>query len=115
LRIGSSYKNVVILGIDSDEETARISHDGNEMVLDFEHNGIKEGTYAAAHPTPPASRVPLPGPATPVRPPVLTAEQARRIIEERRALYQSQNDARGHLLPLNNPGARVQPTAMPVR
>jgi hypothetical protein len=117
-RIGDRYQDeFIVLGIDVGQRTVCISREGVEMVLDFQRNGIKEGTFAAAQPSPPVTPRTTPSNSTTptASPRPMLPEQAKRLIEDWRRYYEEQKDPVGRLLPPTQPEPGVRSLVRPVR
>lgn len=112
---GDRYnEQIQIVSIDAALGLVRINKDGAEMALDFERNGIKEGTSApaAGQPRSPVANVP---PASnpggrlisnngitnvlTSHVPTLTREEMLARISAQRALLQQQNSSTANILP----------------
>jgi hypothetical protein len=115
-RAGDVYGDgFTVVDIDAQSRSVRVIQNGVETVLDFERNGIKEGTFASATPVPSAPR-PLAPKLPPSLPPGLTPEQAAARIAELREFYRQQNHPAANLLPPANPGRSIaQPSPIPLR
>jgi hypothetical protein len=109
-REGDRYnEHIRIVSIDAALGLVRISKDGLEMTLDFEKNGIKEGTTkpSASAPRPPVANVPPP--VTPGRlivndrqtaaAPALTPQEVLARLHAERLLHQQQNPSAANIFP----------------
>jgi hypothetical protein len=76
------------VGIDAVLGLVRISKDGLEVTLDFEKNGIKEG-----------SARPTAAPPQPATTPSLTPQEVLARLHSQRLLQQRQNPSAANLLP----------------
>jgi hypothetical protein len=112
-REGDRYnEHIQVVGIDAALGQVRISKDGREMTLDFEKNGIKEGSDRppVTPPRPPVANMPLP--ISPGRlivndsQPATTPQERLARLHAERLLRQQQNPSSTNIFP-PPPGGRV--------
>ncbi len=116
-REGERYdEHIQVVGIDAARGVVHVSQDGLVMALDFERNGIKEGSTALpiAPPRVPTANMPQPIPpgrgihgaksdAPPTVAPAMTRPEAEARIAAHRLLFQQQNPSAARIFPPPRP------------
>jgi hypothetical protein len=109
-RVGDVYKDFTIVAIDVENQLVRAKQSGDELVLDFERNGIKAKATPIPSPAPAAPRIATASvtgrgisyggeqQASPPATATMDPERAARLEEIRKRLEQ-QGDPRAKLIP----------------